>query len=158
MRFDFTRAFTFGLLIALAPSCSQKAAKQKTEREEYKALRAQLLRISRTPTDQLEAELARLDEILITTERIDVCRDACLEAYQAIAGAGQKSRDAQTIIKEIEGLGDSDEDLEKLEVKQAEALLLLEESETQLESAAELKDSCHDLLDDLEGEGLDRVR
>jgi hypothetical protein len=158
MRFESTRVFTFGLLLVVVPACSQKAATQKKERGEYKALRAQLLRISRTPTDQLGAELARLEEIAITTERIDVCRDACLEAYQAIAGAGGKSQEAQAIIKEIEGLGDSDEDLKLLETKQDSALQLLEESETQLEMAAELKDTCHELLDDLEGEGLDRAR
>jgi hypothetical protein len=158
MRFVLTRLFTVALLLVLGASCNQKAAKQKTERGEYKALRAQLLRISRTPTDQLDAELTRLDEIEITTERIDTCRDTCLEAYRAIAGAGAKSREAQTIIKEIEDLGDSDEDLKILETKQDTALELLEESESQLEKATELKDTCHDLLDDLEGEGLDRVR
>lgn len=156
MSFDSTRVFALALLLLLG--CSQKAAKQKTEREEYKALRAQLMRIARTPTDQLDVELSRLEEIPITTERIDTCRDACLEAYRAIALAGQKSREAQEIIKDIEGLGDSDEDLELLETKQDEALALLEESESQLEEATGLKDSCHDLLDDLEGEGLDRAR
>jgi len=158
MRFDLTRVFTLGLLLFLVAACNQKAATQKTERGEYKALRAQLLRISRTPTDQLDAELTRLEEIEITTERIDACRDTCLEAYRAIAGAGAKSREAQEIIKDIEGLGDSDEDLKLLESKQNTALELLEESESRLDEATELKDTCHDLLDDLEGEGLDRVR
>ena len=44
------------------------------------------------------------------------------------------------------------------ETKQDKALLLLEESETELKKASELKDTCHDLLDDLEVEGLDRER
>ncbi len=158
MRFDVTSGLALGILLAVVPACNQKATTQKQERGEYKALRAQLLRISRTPTSELDAELARLSEIEITTERIDVCRDTCLQAYRAIAGAGDKSREAQTIIKEIEDLGDSDEDLKLLETKQETALQLLEESESQLEEASELKDTCHDLLDDLEGEGLDRAR
>jgi hypothetical protein len=148
-----TRAFAATVVVPMVLACSNKA---ETERKEYRAFRAQLLRISKTPTAQLGEELDRLEDIGITTERIASCRDTCLSAYRAIDSAGAKSRQAQAIISALETAEEDDPEL--LEKKQEKALLLLKESESDLESAKELKDRCHDLLDDLEGEGLDRNR
>lgn len=153
MGFRSTTLLALALVASLG--CGQK---RETERKEYKALRAQLLRISRTHTDKLVDELDRLEAIEITTERIDTCRDACSEAYRAIAEASDKSHEAKAIIADLEETVETEQELEVLEKSQEKALHLLEESEADLERAKELKDRCHDLLDDLEGEGLDRDR
>ena len=142
------------LVMALALACTDK---QQIAKKEYRALRAQLTRISRTPTERLGQELTRLGDLKIGTERIATCRDACLEAYQVIASASDLSREAQSIISSLEE-EDVEITLETLEKKQERALQLIEESEAELERAEELKDRCHELLDDLEGEGLGRDR
>jgi hypothetical protein len=155
MRSGSTRLFTLSLLVLVASPAGCRDAKE-LERKEYRALKMQLTRISRTPTEKLGDEITRLGELDIRTERIDACRDACLEAYGAIASASERSLEAQAIIEDLE---DTDEDdVEMLEKQQARALGLIEDSESELERAKSLKDHCHELLEDLEGEGLDRDR
>jgi len=141
--------------VLLATGCRNE---EEIAKDEYEQLRKQLVRISVTPTEHLEPELDRLEDLEIRTSRIVECRDACLEAYRAISDASAKSRQVQDIISEIENGDLEDMDIETLEARQTEAIALLEESETALDDARELKDECHELLESLEGEGLDRER
>jgi len=131
-----------------------KEDRRKVERMEYRALKDQLSRISRTETVDLDKEIERLEGIEISTARIASCRDTCLEAYRAILEASASSKKAQEIISALEG----ETDPETMEKDQEKALLLLADSESSLGRAREIKDRCYDLLDDLEGEGLDRNR